>query len=282
MITGRTMSRVAALLACVLSAMTTTNALGVSLYGIDIEQNRLLQIDSTTGSTTTVGFLTAGGGPSKAFNGLAYDPTGNRFIAINPGFSQLFAVDRTTAATTLIGPAATYGHDNENGLAVDAAHGTAFISTNNLGRLLTVRLSDGVPVSTVSITGAREVEGLGYDARADILYGISQLDAHVVTINRDTGFATPLPTALPAAIWRGLEFDATTGLLYATAVAGNGSDLYRISPTTGSATRVGAIPGFVQSLAIVPEPGTLLLVVPALAHVLRRRHRATSGQRRSA
>ncbi len=247
-----------------------------ALYGMAVAgPDRLFRIDPSNAGSSLIGVVSPVFDPG-ALTGLAYDSQLDNFLAVSPGgsgSSALYRIDRNTAGATPIG-ALGLPYRNVNGLALDHDTRTLYATDNTTNSLLRIDISTGLATGIATIGGGfREIEGLGFDPRGRVLYGITQLQRQVVRIDVHTGLATAIlqPLTLPAATWRGLDFDPQTGLLYATA----GNMLYSIQPEEGSVKLVGAIPGAsaVQGLASVPSPSALFAAVLAGGWIATRRNR---------
>jgi hypothetical protein len=80
-------------------------------------------------------------------------------------------------------------------------------------------------------------DGLAYDCRADILYGIDARGNQLFQIDPETGGTSGfLPLDHPFSLV-GLEYDATTGTLLAV----DGTNLLRVDPSTGGVTGLGTL-----------------------------------------
>lgn len=92
---------------------------------------------------------------------------------------------------------------------------------------------------------------------------------HIGTVNQTTG-AISLPTSLsgPSGKAGGINFDLSTGILYAAMITGSKSSprfLATIDPLTGAVTNIGATVNGLDAIAIqdgsaAPEPSSLILL----------------------
>ena len=71
-----------------------------SLYGVDRSTNELVSIDSSTAALTPIGPT----GVDWGTHGLTWDAAGQRFLSINGDDDNLYALDGTTGAATLLAP----------------------------------------------------------------------------------------------------------------------------------------------------------------------------------
>jgi hypothetical protein len=233
------------------------------LYGISFGRNELIRIDTTTGVGTTIAPLSSSMLPAGlAFRGTTlytWDNNANRIRELN-------LATGATVNTIDIGIATFLG---EGDLAF-RSDGTGFVTGFSPGPLW--RFDVTTPSSTLLGNNLPAVmDALAFDA-SDVLYGLSQSavlgigsdpSTRLYTINQATGSATLVgSTGLTNFSTAGLAFD-TNGDLYAalglnggSPFNGNGaSSLYRIDPTTGTATLIGSI-GItgVSGLAFGPPP----------------------------
>lgn len=248
----------------------TSGLLGIDTSGGVV--NRLVEIDRETAAVRVIGTC----GVTGVLSGLAYDAAAGVLYAADADHDALFRVDAGTGAATRIGSFGSSGGtlpeawDNVNALAIDPFSRVLYAADTNNNALLTIDTETGQGTRIARITGVAEIEGLTFDTDRRVLLGISSVNSRLVEINTATGAAN-LVAALPAAVWRGLEFDPESGSLYASAV----NRLYRIDARTGSATLVGLMPGVtsVQGLAVVPGPSVMSVALLAMAGRLARRHR---------
>ncbi|MSU46053.1 MAG: PEP-CTERM sorting domain-containing protein [Lacunisphaera sp.] len=164
---------------------------------------------------------------------------------------------------------------NPNGLAFDPDNQLLYITDNNSNGLYRYSIATSLHTLIGTISGGfTSVEGLGYDAVTATLFGLADDQDRIIKLNTTTAAGTALPNGLVAGIWRGLDFDPGTGLLFATRVNAGGI-LTSIDPLTGIGTDLGPITGsgtftFIQGLAgqsftPVPEPSTMVLTASGVA-----------------
>jgi len=172
---------------------------------------------------------------------------------------QLWTVNTTTGAATLIGPsvpAATFWE----GMSWDATTDTMYASTSYGGpaKLYTVNLATGEATFVANIANTSHIVDIAVDS-AGQMYGHDVVMDVLLRIDKVTGATTVIgPTGFDASYWgQGMDFDDTTGTLYLAAYSdATGAELRIADVNTGATTLVGAFPeGEVDGLAIVgPAP----------------------------
>lgn len=234
------------------------------LLGSDVWPHQLIEIDRDDASVTVIGVHGV-----CTLSGLAYDSNHDLLYGIAPCTDNIYRVDRFTAEATMIGAPGALGYGNPNGLAYDPVNDILYGTDNNTNALFTVDPQTGAPHEIAIMHGGfTEIEGLGFNAATGTLYGITQLQRRIVTIETSDGRVAEISDELPDLIWRGLDYDSERRLLYAGAVDIWGdSQLYSFDPENGSLVFVGETVGAssVQGLAFVPEPSTALLCLAATA-----------------
>lgn len=113
----------------------------------------LFSLDTITGAATNIGALNPGMG------GLAYNSKTDQLIGIRDGAGDLYAIDRTNAATTLL--ADPLGSVNDSGLTYDPDL-DIFWDFDFNGNLVSFDPNNGYAVTThISVVGFA-VDGLAY------------------------------------------------------------------------------------------------------------------------
>ena len=220
----------------------------------------LYTLDRTTGDGLLIDYFNPN---VPSMNGLAYDPIAEILYGVVPSANQLFSIDPTTAKITPIGQPGDLGTTDANGLAFDPTRGLLYATDNVTNRLYTVDATTGLgsPVGTIG-GGFSHVEGLGFDAKNNTLYGLAdgiagnpiEYFGQIITIDTATGDAQALGGPLPSSerLWRGLTFDPVSNGLIAC-----GGTLYWIDPDDGEASYIGG--RYVQGLAVISDPLPLSL-----------------------
>jgi RHS repeat-associated protein len=198
------------------------------LYGIVTASTdpRLATLDPATGSVEIVGPVVLDGAQAGFVEGLAFDPHSGGFVAAvsvdppTPDFSSelLVSLDPDTAIATRIGP---LGETSDRTTQLRPGEGDA---------------------DDIEFVGAQLV---AVDAQG----GTTFLKSAFVRVDHETG-ATDIVVRGDPSNLNSLAYDDSTGTLYASQVLGVPA-LYRVSPSTGTATLVqqGVDPG---TLAVVP------------------------------
>ncbi|MDC8013198.1 hypothetical protein [Tahibacter soli] len=170
--------------------------------------------------------------------GLEYDPVAQKIWAVNDTL-QLGELNKTTGAftssVTITGVAA--GH-NPTGLAFQTAASPFYMSTSDgaTSHLYTVVPATGV-ATLVGDTGLQILIDIainasgqmyGHDIFSDSIYSISTVDGSATLVGA---------TGVNANFAQGIEFDKTTGVLYAWLYEGSGVNRFAsIDLATGAAT----------------------------------------------
>jgi hypothetical protein len=138
---------------------------------------------------------------------------------------------------------------NWHGLASSDAHGVCWAIDADAGNILKSLAPDGT-IITIGYAGIHG-RGMAYDDTHGILYAIGDGALHTVDIT--TGESTFIgPLGIPSNLI-GLAYDENTQTLYANEGETTAS-LYRVSPTTGEATLVGANGyGYIDGLAWIGD-----------------------------
>ena len=272
MVTGHRFHHILIVAALAAVASAPAGVYAGQLLGSDVWPHTLIDIDRDDASVTVIGVHGV-----CTLSGLAYDSNHDILYGIAPCTDNIYTVDRFTAEATMIGAPGALGYGNPNGLAYDPVNDILYGTDNNTNALFTIDPQTGVPHEIAIMHGGfTEIEGLGFNAATGTLYGITQLQRRIVTINTTDGRVSELSGELPDLIWRGLDYDSERRLIYAGAVDIWGdSQLYSFDPETGSLAFVGETVGAssLQGLAFVPEPSTALLCVAAATVLLARRRR---------
>jgi hypothetical protein len=235
------------------------------LFGSDTDSDTLVRIDSATGSYQVVGTF------GFDVQGLAYAPELDQLFGLSSENRRVYRIDRSNGVATAVG-AGPHLFGNANGLAYDSRRGRLVgVSLSEAGsddRLLSIDPVTGAYADLGRVSGARDVEGLGYDPASDRLFGLADREDRIVAIDPATGNSTTV-VQLPAMNWRGLEYDAFGGVFYAS--VSFGGQLYEVRPGATPEVRfIGVTSVATQGLAVVPEPGFLAWVGGAGVVLLRR------------
>lgn len=204
----------------------------------------LYALNATTGASTLVGAAipTSSQAPSMGLApGIATD---DPLLAVKD--NALYQMEPGTQTPTTF--AASFGTFGE-ALAQDAETGTLYVGVN--GFLFRHRASDGEQIDTVlSPPNQPDMEGLAFDPEERVLYGIARGYPDTQPAARRALYALDVEATDPAwtevgdtgGHWAdaGLAFDLEARVLYAVGRFDDTGGLYRIDPTTGAATRVGA------------------------------------------
>lgn len=254
-------------------------------YSVDSDyRNRLWRIDMNTGVATLVG--------ATGFfdiESLSFSSTGVLY-GVSDSYKQLLTCSVETGACTSVGSlgAAVPSDARDEGLSFDDS-GQLWMSTDEPDppawrAQFLYRLDPTNGVATAIGFMGQEVTGLAFGN--GVLYGLGgDTKNNLVTVNRSTGWATPVGDLVTVSLYDGgIDFDPH-GVLWGISDPSDKyqtipSQTFTINTTNGAATVVatitdaggGPLYGF-ESLAIwpfeapapgeepfVPEPGSLLLL----------------------
>lgn len=244
------MGRLTAITVSILAA-----AASAEILGSELGSDTIVRIDVSGRSGLSVGAYSDG---SFNLNGLDGDATTGRVWGLDAGSGRLYSVNPGTGTATVL--AGALFTSNANGLAYDANRDRLWIS-NNSGQIQFYDLLSGQHGSAGN-TGLTNLEGLAFDAASDTLYALRDTDDRIYTIATDTLASAAISPALEGGNWRGLAFDSSTGNLVATRV-GLSTFMVEFDPSSGQVVASGdlsEIGPFVQGLAYIPAPGSLVLV----------------------
>lgn len=263
-----------AAVACWLSSLSSTAVAAAVLFDSDTNftTNTLVKIDPATGSFQTVGAF------GVSIQGLAYAPDLDQLYGLSAQTQRVYQIDRSSAAMTPVG-LGPHPYGNANGLAYDSRRGRLIASSNaeagSNNQLFAIDPMTGAYPALAAISGANDVEGLGYDPAGDTLFGLADVENRIVSIDPLTGSATTL-VQLPARNWRGLEYDPFRQVFYASVSAGG--DFYEIALSPIPTVRlIGFTSPGTQGLALVPEPASFALLICLAPLILRRPGRRTTN-----
>lgn len=189
----------------------------------------------------------------KAKTGVAYTACGTA--------SQIFAVDRASGATTLIGPT---GRAFISGLAVHPVtkelYATVPLSSGTDLYRVSSETGEALLATTIPVT---RIRGIAFQPNG-ILLGV--VDGRLYEINASTGKATQIGLSADAR-YAGLSFNPFTNKLYAADIMQD--KIYTINPVTGEATLVGATGLGTGNYAIAFSPEGILYGITRTNHFIR-------------
>ncbi len=227
-----------------------------TLFGINDSDNSLVIINPEAATVTTVGSLGVAGGD---FGDLAYDSTtGTAYWAAGRGNNNLYSVNLTTGAASLIG---NYGVNDLFGLTFDTANNTLYgFATNQ--NVYTINVSTGA--STI-LSGNHGLYpgGAAYVAATDTIYLQAAGGGGVNTIDAVTGAGTFFSAGAGAINDNGLTWDVARGRFFANDYSGN---VYSYAADFNSRSLVlnygSSLDGIISvETGAVPEPATWAMML---------------------
>jgi hypothetical protein len=224
------------------------------------DTSTLLSVTPGPFSSTTIGSTTLG-----RLAGLDFQPGTNTLFAASggngPNPANLFTVDPSTGAATLIGPVGLGG-----GVADLAIDNNGAIFGTNFAVLFVIDPDTGAGTSIGAINGA--IEGLAVDPTTDTLYGLTYNNGELHSIDKLTGAGTLLGTfGAPVGAghnqWNGFGINAS-GTFFGS-VGGAGGEIFVLDPSDFSTALLGeAFPSAVSDIAfsreVIPEPASIALL----------------------
>ncbi|MDC3378881.1 hypothetical protein OAX78_01180 [Planctomycetota bacterium] len=219
------------------------DSLSNTLYGATGNLNsRLYSFDPVTLATTFVGSTGI-----NTIEGLTFDPTSGQLYSSDRN-RQFHQIDPATAARTLIGTASRY-----QALALDTINGQALGFEDSDFQFEAVDLLTAND-TVLGAPGQDQPTGLAFDPNTNTLYGTTDLQDALFTIDPATGVSRLVgvdPTAEPD----GLAFDPNTNTLY---MSDGNNRLWTYDKSNGALTQVGLVGfGSVNGLAFDPNTDTL-------------------------
>lgn len=239
----------------------------------------LYSIDPASGVATLVGPV-----GFNQIGAIDFDASGVLFgVGRRPGDGAqvLLTIDTTTGSGTEVGPLGV--RDFTQDISFRNADGTLFSYTG--GNIFTIDTTSGAATLVGNTGSFRSGNGLAFSA-SDTLYNANESDLR--TVDQTTGAVTfvtnmnyPNPPLVPSSRANGMDFDSSTGIVWASVVDGSNITNYlaTIDITNGNVTVIGQTVRGLDALAVqvqaVPEPNSpaLLLVggLPMAWMLLRRR-----------
>lgn len=195
----------------------------------------------------------------------------SRLYTIEPDTGLAMQVGSGQFSTILDG--FTFGVDNDpSGFRAVSGNGQNLLISRTTGTVLS---------SGPNIAPPARVDALAYDDASGTWYAGDTMVNTFGTLNPETGLCSAVGMAgIDAARYSGLDISPWSGIMYLDSPAAGDdpqSNLYTVDKMTGFATLVGQIgnPGdniLVQGLTVVPEPGSIALMVLGAFSLLFTRH----------
>jgi hypothetical protein len=247
------MSRTRALVVTALAAASLVLQAQATTRLFVISNSNLNQIDPLTGAVMNTTAITGSSGTIGAF---AFDAATNTFFMSNTTNDNLWTLDITTGAATLVGPYNVTANVTMHGLAVDdtgqlygysssVAMGARFFSIDRT-------TAQATPISDPGFSTPGSLE---FVPSTQTMYFAHGGNDTLYTIDRTTGATTVVgPFNVTGQVGVGLAYDPAYGM-YASNNSTN-IGLYTLDLTTGAATLVSAWTGNPIALAFVPDTTT--------------------------
>ena len=130
-----------------------------TLVTIDYPENRVVDMDTSTGAATIMGAL-----GFLAVPGMTFDPSSQTLYATCQPTAELLIIDRTTGSATAVG---SLGFTNVRGLAFDIVRNTLFGTDLITDQLISIDTATGAGTA-VGSTQYFNVEGLAMLCLGDL------------------------------------------------------------------------------------------------------------------
>lgn len=198
-----------------------------------------------------------------------FDPTATTLYALSTDTLQLGTFNLATGAFTAIGPSvpSVAGHNNWSGLAIDPVSGLFYASAIAGAANMPYGLYTIDPTTGAATLIGQDAASMGMIAIAmsctGELYGHDIISDSIYQIDPANGALTLVgPTGAAANFAQGMDFDNTTGELYAWVYTGGGTNVYgTINLATGAITPlstsnpIGEYEGAIQNACLIFADG---------------------------
>lgn len=238
---------------CAAAALSAGTANAALLWGMDLNTDNLITVDTASGTVTIIGNLPGSG----TFGGLDFDSSGQLYV-LKTG-QGLFRVNAGDATGVLVGTQPGRAFES---LEIIGNRGYSADVFNNL--LYEIDLATGA-ATAIGSYGNTRITGLA--SSGGVMYGLRIFQNDLVEVDEATGASSLIGVH---GLGNATSLAFADGLLWTIPVGTN--DLYSLNPATAAATLVNGnllnvphITGLTaREAAVVPEPGVLLLLSAAL------------------
>lgn len=265
-----------ALLLTGLMALTSVSE-AATAYAVDLRNDRFLSFDVKMPGSQNV----LATGFSGDYFGLDFNGAGTTLYGLLHTGLGAARLDRLSLTDgSILGSVGVEGLDSDavvTGLTVspnNLAHLTAFGGTTS--KLYTIDLTTGSTALVGIMTSSGFIVDIAASPGGDLVVHNATSDTfHVV--NPTTGALTLIGGhGIDANFAQGMDFDPTSGFLFAPVYSGDGVNAYgTVSIFDGTISPIaGLLSGEYEIAIAVPEPGTASLLMAAGAMMFRRRRPA--------
>jgi hypothetical protein len=214
---------------------------GEPAFAVDLITDSLKFIPDTTipGTWTDIGSTM-----TSLFAGDFLAGDFSTLYAISYDNNNLYAVDTTTGASTLIGPSAPPAGQSWTGLS-GTPDGTMYGLTTTCGgtNMVIVDVATGAITNLGALPGIDCGIDLAYNTDDDMIYIVDLITDNLFRVNPATLAVTTVGSLGVAANYaQGMDYEEESGILYWAAYTTSG-ELRIIDTTTGASTLVGGFPG---------------------------------------
>ena len=225
------------------------------LFSIDEAVETLVEVDPATGLGTEVDPSTTVGFDSTS---LTYQASSDTIYGL--GFlGAVITVDRSTGAGTQIATLDATGASVTSAFHFDPVTSAFYAVDGYLDdRLISVDVLTGA-TSVIGAIGHERVDAIARHGGNGVLYGVANLGNQLLSIDPVTGVGTAV-ASLPFSTITGLAYLPSTDQLLAL----DSGQLVEIDVATGDLIPIGPPsvmnPFDLQTLVVIPEPGTAVLL----------------------
>ncbi len=256
------------------SEAATSVLQSATAYAVDLRNDRFLSFDVKNPGSQNV----LATGYSGNYFGLDFNHTGTTLYGLlytDFGAARLDSLSLTNGS--ILGSVTVGGLDSNavvTGLTVgpeNLAHLTTYGGTTS--KLYTIDLTTGTTALVGVMTSSGFIVDIAASPGGDLVVHNATTDSfHVV--NPETGALTLIGShGINANFTQGMDFDPTSGFLFAAVYSGEGVNIYgTVSIFDGTIDQIaGLLSGEYEIAIAVPEPGTASLLIAAGAMMFRRR-----------
>jgi len=221
---------------------------GAPAYAMDVYPDNLVRIPSVDvpGTWTVV----ANKSGTSYFAGDFIGGDFSKLYVIDYSSNQLHALNTSTGATTVIGPAAPPSGESWTGLS-GGSDGIMYASSSTCSKstLSRIDLKTGAVTAIGPITNGPCIIDIAVTPDATAIYGVDLVNDELVRIDPKTGAGTAVGSVgINANYAQGMDFDDASGVLYWAAYDSSaGGQMRKLDIKTGNSALVGAFPGSAET-----------------------------------
>jgi len=247
-----------------------------TVFGVSDQLNEIVSFDVAAPGTLLSAHNISGLQTGEQIRGI--DFVGGTLYGLGDG-SHLYAINPNTGAATQVGAGTFSPALNGIDYGFNAGVSQLYVSSE-LGQNLTINPQTGVATAGPNYTAGASLDALAYNYVNGNFFGISAANHNLSSVNPVTGGVTLIgATGVSFSDRIGFDISPITDTAYFSGTVGGQTEFFTVNLSTGALTLVGDVgtPGELtsglDSIAVVPEPGTaaLLAVGGLLFGLLRRK-----------